>query len=344
MALQKDLINHVARSLGEAYRVNPDEVEQILIAWRNSLRGKRPSEIKYTEQSDYEKRLATIALIYGWIEDAEGISEKGFDLLKYILVYEKSPFVRGAVTAAVRRQAERDFEKVAPKIQRLTSAVADREEKEIVEVLNDIYFDRRSKMTGGDHQIKARGRLIPVWTDGTRPKTEIEKVIEDWIKDSSYPVAQRIAVKARIAFAKFDQEENQKIDDLLDERRRDAERTKIKEVKLASDPSNLPKKYAPDMYTNWVLWLISINKPDGLSSKPENLLHEILAQRAIDRPTVEFDMEKMRRSADPELVEIAKGLDRAVWWIDNKSAVLKGGCLVGLIVILYLMYRVFFFH
>jgi hypothetical protein len=58
---------------------------------------------------------------------------------------------------------------------------------------------------------------------------------------------------------------------------------------------------------------------------------------------MESIMEKLRRSSDPELDEIAQGLDRAIWWIDHKGAVLGGLSLAGLIPLLLVFYFIFTF-
>jgi len=334
--LQLDLIDSVARSLAEAHRVNPGEVEEILANWAKVNQQNKPSQIRYTEPSDYEKRLATIVLTYGWIEYDKEKMERGFALLEHILRKEESPFVRQAVALAVSRQAERDFEKASPKLQQLMKHVAAQERGDIVGILQYVYFDQRSKLNGGDETVEIGDRYYDTWTDGRRQMTVVEGELIKWIKDPAHPAAQQIAIQSSVMFAKsFDQEEERQIAQLMEGRRRAAERRETIEFQRSSQTSIQPKEYNLGLYTKGALWFASKNKSEDLPLILKGLFPEVMDQRSSNRSALELVMERWRNSPDRRLAEIIQGLDRVIWWHDNKGIILLilfGGVMAFLLI------------
>jgi hypothetical protein len=322
--LQPDLIDRVAWSLAEAHRVNPGGVEWLLNKWAEINEQNKPGQIRYTELSDYEKRLAAIVLTYGWIKyDNKKKMEHDFELLENILRKEESPFVRRAVALAMSRQAERDFEKASPKLQQLMKHVAAQERGDVVEILQDVYFDQRSKLNGGDETVEIGNRYYDAWTDGRRQMTVIEREMIKWIKNPDYPAAQQIATHSSVIFARsFDQEEKKQIAQLLEEKQRAAEREETIEFRQAAQTSIRPKEYKLDFYTNAALWLASRHRSENMQLILKGLFPEVMNQRASDRSAMEFVMERWRNPSDYKLAEIARALDQAIWLYDNKGMIL----------------------
>jgi hypothetical protein len=64
----------------------------------------------------------------------------------------------------------------------------------VVDVFAWTYLYQRSQLRGGNQRISVGGTLYDVWTDSTRPLTDIEAILYGWLLDSSRPIVQQLAV------------------------------------------------------------------------------------------------------------------------------------------------------
>ncbi|MBO0861578.1 MAG: hypothetical protein J2P21_24435 [Chloracidobacterium sp.] len=339
--LQPDLIDRIAWSLAEARRVNPSGVEWLLNKWAEINEQNKPSQIRSTELSDYEKRLAAIVLTYGWTKyDNKKKMENDFESLENILRKEESPLVRRAVALSMSRQIERDFENAAPKLQQLMKHIAAQDRRDIVVTLQDIYFDQRSKLNGGDETVEIGSRYYDTWTDGRRKMTVIEREMIKWIKNPDYPSAQRIAVHSSVLFAKsFDQEEKKQIARLLEGKRHAVVKKETIEFKEAAQISVKPKEYKLGFYTNVALRFASRHRSENMRLVLKGLFPEVMNQRSSNRSAMEFVMERWRNPSDHKLSEIARALDQAIWIYDKKGIILLFS-FIGAAVLLMILYFV----
>jgi hypothetical protein len=323
MITQPDLIDRVAWSLAQAHRANPGEVERFLANWDSRNQQDQPNRIRYTETSDYEKRQAAIVLTYGWIKYDKDNIDKGFAWIESALKNQESPYIRRAVALAMSRQAERDFKRVAPKLQQLMKHVAAQERGDIVEILRHVYFRQRSKLDGGDGVVEINNQYFDTWTNGRQKITVIERELINWLKDPDHPAAQQIAALSSVVFAKsFDQEEKKQVAQLLEERLQATERRETLEFQRASQTSIQPKEYLLDFYTKVAIWVASRNRSEDIPFILKGLFPEIMDQRSSNRSALDFVMEKWRKSQDRKLAEITRAVDQAIWLRANMRIIL----------------------
>jgi hypothetical protein len=198
----------IARSLAHAYAwvENRNEVQTMLDQWYNEVK-KRPSLIDRTKISEADALLKTVVLTYGLIQYDEEpgrlTPETAFERLSAIIKKEDHPIVREAVVFAICNQTRRYFKKVASHLQDLVANLSRSEGDKIVQTLTEIYLEERASLNNGDGEIKVNGRYYQIWTNlEQRPRTPIEKAMDDWAKAEQKPVAQEIAIQSLVAFVK----------------------------------------------------------------------------------------------------------------------------------------------
>jgi hypothetical protein len=143
-------------------------------------------------------------------------TEKAFVQLSIILRTAKEhTSVREAVVTAICNQIRRiceeietqklsssNFLTIASQLQQLFSQLTQNELDKIVTKLTECYLKQReNQKEGSDDEIVINGHRYPIWTKSERPETSIERAILLWLGDENYPIAQQVAMRAKVEFA-----------------------------------------------------------------------------------------------------------------------------------------------
>ena len=331
----------VAQSLAYAYQVAPRDVMPIIGIWSNECAQNRPERFNPQKPSGRERLLATIALTYGEIDYEHGgplSAEEVFTRLKLMLRDEVHPYVRTAVVIAIARQAERDFDRVAPELQKLLADVAISEREEIVKILVRIYRKQRAEVEGGDATVQLNGARYDVWFfPKERPAealTKIEQSLRRWIHDPAYPTAQQIALWSFVLFAEQVDRPLERLASNLAQERARASEEQDRALIAPTITTSVPE-------SGWyggrlVPWLVTIGAPD-LRPVIRGVLPEAVRRSRSDRETTTYLLTRWERTDDPRLSKIAPRLNRGISLVQSGCLIIGSAVFVGLVLLCLLL-------
>ena len=258
--------------------------------------------------------LRTLAYVYGAMAyDSEGplTASLGLTRLQEMLRRERDREVRKTVVEAVSFQALRGFQKVAPLLQRLMAELNPSESERIVKMLEQLYLTQRQQLRGGDLRMTWRKREYEVWMDSARPLTAVEEALRAWLMDPEFPEAQRIALRASIAFANsLDREEERFFVRQLQHREHEARRDAAPE---AADPTASVTYQLAGWYTRvFVPTLVTLFAGAEYRRIISGLLPVCLALNARQPASLAFVLEKWRLEGAPDTSALVVYLRRAM--------------------------------
>jgi hypothetical protein len=200
MTKYNNLQELISKRIADAYQKNPIDTQETLNAWYENCLKTRSTYAYKTKPNSYQKLLATVALSYGEIqystEDNGFTANEAFQRMRTILAEVRHPFVREAVMDAVIRLSPRYF----TYLQDLVHEVKDSERNKIVDRLTEIFLDQLKHQQEYETRIRVNGSFFPFWIDLDRPITTVEGEMQNWVKKKNNSVAQKIAVRALVAF------------------------------------------------------------------------------------------------------------------------------------------------
>ncbi|HSU17993.1 hypothetical protein [Longimicrobium sp.] len=324
LARRSDLAFAIGASLAQASPTLPDDVGATLDEWHLEVSRWTPGAGRAGER---EALLMVLAYTYGELPYGEGSpvrAEDGFARLRQILATERHPRVRSAAVHAVARQVRTRFGHVEPMVRALAGDLTGRERERIALALADVYRAEREGMKGGDAEVEVGGRTYAAWTEGSRETTPVERAMLRWMQDASAPAAQRIALRAAVAFAEtLDGAIADEIARIRDERRRADTAPRPWDAAALPAPPSAPGWYGGGL----VPWLATVRAP-AFRPVVRGLLPEALAQRT-HRPLALSNVlarwEAMRVGSRPR--DVARILRIALAWYFG------GALLVALLII-----------
>jgi hypothetical protein len=265
--------------------------------------------------------LATIILTYGQIiynEDSGALTaDDAFELIKRALAEEKHPFVRKNAVLAVGYLAKNDFKKFEPSLQEIVVDVVESESNEIIQILKDIYLDQRSKLGYSKDFMELNGTKYPIWIYSERPQTAVEAAMYRWIKNSKNPAAQQIALRALVAFSSaFDQKEEEKTLQILEQRKQDLEKRQAEET-IA--PGKIVKQ---NKFIEKIMISIATLGASRYKAVIQGLLPEVLAQNKVNKKAMAFVQNKWHSASDSEIRIIANLQERAILLVNHAAYVI----------------------
>lgn len=309
------LTHAIGAALAAASLTLPGEVLATLDEWHQECARTRPAAVDPRRITPRDALAMVVAFAYGELPYDEGgplTAEAGFARLREVLAGEAHPRVRSAAVIAVGRQARRRFDSVEEELRKLVGLVTADEQDEVVRLLTGVYLDQRRRLPGGDGEVEVDGKRYPIWVDRARPITDVELAMLRWLADAAYPVAQRMAVQAALAFVEtLDRAEGGEI-----ARRRD-ERLRRQAADAAARIAGAPLRFTaePGWYTGRLVpWLATLSAPH-LLPVVRGILPEALAQRSARPATLEYVLGRWEgmRGGD-ETPEIARYVRGALAW------------------------------
>jgi hypothetical protein len=205
LAEDQEQMYAIAFGLAMAYSLRPHETLRIVDRWSLMVRSQGARDPEDRTITPRDRRLAAVALIYGYIrcERTPEIltADQAVSALRDILTTETHPFVRTHTLMAMGFQGVHNFELVAPILMERISEVTLPDRRPVISVFVRAYLNQRSLLAGGDGDTEIDGRSYQVWTRTARPLTAIETSLYSWIQPESSHVARQIAVQAFTAFA-----------------------------------------------------------------------------------------------------------------------------------------------
>jgi hypothetical protein len=334
-----ELEEEVAQALAYAARTRPNEVAETLAHWHAEVEALRTDRVDPRRVGVRETLLRVLAYTYGELDYDAGRplpAEEGFDRLKAILAGESHPAVRDAVVDAMIRQARERFERVAPLLQQLVGEVTPAEQDDVVRRLTTLYLDQRKDMEGGDAEVKVNGRAYPAFVDAARPPTPVEQAMMRWMREPRHAVAQRIGIRASVAFVEaLDGPESQELARMRAARLWHAGQDEAVHIDTA------PLRYGPTppgWYTGtFVPWLATAGQPE-YRLVVGGLLPEVLAQNTARPTALSFLLERWgRMQGDPEATTTAERLRSAISWHASAWMLLLGAGLAAFVFLLIVL-------
>lgn len=296
----------VGAALAYAWRTDPAEVEATLDEWHADARAGRGGWGDAEGVETRERLLAALAHTYGELDyDGGGAltAEAGLQRLREILAGERRPTVRHAAVRAVTRQARERFASVEPLLPELLGEMTADEHGEVVRQLTRVYLDQREAQEGAPEHLEVGGRSFPVFTDPPRSLTAVEEAMTRWMADVRHPAAQRIAMRAAVAFVEA-------LDRPL---RREWLRTRPRRAQPADRPGCVGP-VEPGWYAGWfVPWLATLGAPQH---RPVvgGLLAEAVAQNRARPEAVEFVLSRWMPLREGRMAAPATYLASAISW------------------------------
>jgi len=179
---------------------------------------------------------------------------------------------------AVVRQAGARFGRIEGVMRGLVGELRAGERERVALALAAVYRREREAMKEGDVEVEVGGRTYAAWMDDRRPLTAVERAMRRWLDDASEPAAQRMALRASVAFAEtLDAAIAEEIARIRGERRRPEPEPVVWEDAAPEAPG------AGWYGGRFVPWLATLHAP-AFRPAVEALLPEALAQRR-HRPT-----------------------------------------------------------
>jgi hypothetical protein len=133
-------------------------------------------------------------------------------------------------------QADQHLQEIARNLQRLLNEFTRDELDTIVKIITAVYLKQRQQLEGGDYEIKLDGDRYRIWVHDKRPLTKIEKIIFKWLGDDNHPLAQQLAMQAKVEFAnELDKAEEERIKEIR--KQLGISNTDLAEIQLAKNRS-----------------------------------------------------------------------------------------------------------
>jgi hypothetical protein len=253
-----------------------------------------------------------------------------------MLAREGHPAVRDAVMDAMIRQARARFGTVEALLQRMMGDVSPREQDDVLRRLVDVYLDEREAMTGGNAHVTIGGRAFAAFVDAARPLTAVEVAMMRWMRDPAHPAAQRIGIRALLAFIEvLDGPETHELARISGERRMRAVQTGQSYIPSA------PVRYAQTQ-AGWyagtlVPWLATTGAPQ-LRPVIAGLLPEVLAQRQARPAALDFALERWETMrADTGTRTTAERIRGALSWHANAWVIVLFGGFAAFMLLIVLI-------
>jgi hypothetical protein len=197
-------VHAVARGTAEACEMRPDECWPLVEAWWATARADSRQAGRRVVLPR-EALLATVAGTFGYIRGPEDMpwmaSEALVENLRVILTEEGHPFVRRYALHGVTVQTQEAHELAGDVLPDLLGRLTLDDRPQVSALAVRSYLHQRQQLEGGDRKLEIDGRSYSVWTDGTRPLTEIEVLLYNWLSDVDRPVAQQVGVASFAALA-----------------------------------------------------------------------------------------------------------------------------------------------
>jgi hypothetical protein len=327
----------VARALAYAAETRPHDVAATLEGWHRHCEALRARQVDPRRVTPRETLLRVLAYTYGALDYEAGrpfSAEQGFDRLRQMLARESHPAVRDAVVDAMILQARQRFHMVESLLQQMMGDVAPREQDDVVRRLVEVYFAQREEMTGNAH-VSIGGRSVPGFVDLPRPLTAVEQAMMRWMRDPAHPAAQRVGMRALLAFVEaLDGPESEQLARISAERR-------MRAVQPVDFIASAPARQAPappGWYKGTVVpWLATRSAPE-LQPVVAGLLPEALAQQRARPAVLNYALgrwESMR--ADTGTQPTARRLRSALSWHANAGILLAFGGIAAILLLVVLL-------
>ena len=196
VAAQAELLEAAAIGVAIAYSLRPEETGTILDGWRERAAN--------AGQSDREILLGLVARALGYLrvkaDDPIFPPSRIFAELSAILSASRAWTVRRHVLVAAGNQAIRNYKLAAPLLTQVLAEVSLEERELLIRIFLGAYVEQRCQLAGGDDKIQVGGQMVPVWTSGNRPHTEMEEALYHWLQEWDLPVAQQVAAESFAVF------------------------------------------------------------------------------------------------------------------------------------------------
>jgi hypothetical protein len=322
----------IAQALVYAAGTNPAEVAATLGAWHAEAAALRRDTVDPRRTTVRETLLRVLAYTYGELSYESGrplSAAAGFGRLKEMLAGESHPAVRDAVVDAMIRQARERFEQVAPLLQQLVGEVTPAEQDDVVRRLTEVYLEQRERLPGGNAQVQVNGRTYPAFVETPRPLTAVEGAMMRWMRDPAHPVAQRIGMRASVAFVEaLDGPELAPLADLAARRMRAGAPA---EHRIPSAPERAWEA-APGWYAGTLVpWLATRGQPE-YQPVVRGLLPEVLALNTARPAPLEFALGRWERMrGDSPATVTASVLRSAMSWHGSAWVLLVFGGFAALV-------------
>jgi hypothetical protein len=306
----------IGKSLAIAYDTNPLEVVEILDAWVDQYKRNRPTHFSHNELSHPEKILATAAIAYGWMQYKKNTGpltiDDGFRRLKTMLGKEISQYVRNAAMRAIIMQVVNNFENAADNIKELFAVMHKHEIADFVQQLVWIYLFQRQELNEGDTFFRWDNKKYNVWIYRDQSLTQVEKIINRWLKDSEDEMSRQIAFKFNFSpeLNNFRQEEER----FVKQKKRklqDLEEQKEKSKQAYYAPTFESTNESETFFIVLASWLATLKKRENFAII-RSLLPEVIEQNIANRKILDFVLKRMHRNCDDEIKIIAEQLDTAL--------------------------------
>jgi hypothetical protein len=349
MTQDVNLIPEIAKCIALAYKYNAEDVKYTLNEWYRRSKSLEKPRMKSNEPHQREKLLATVVLAYGNIkyddlvyiynnENKTGLitEEEAFNRMLEILSNEDHPFVHEKTVIAISHMLIYNFNKFEPFLQSNMIKIPDKDSVELIKILKDIYLKQRREQKIIKYYILVDGRKYHISIDSERELTDVEKAMHRWLKSPEYPASQQIAVRALIAFANaLDLIEAEHIRKIQEQRKQILIEAPSQDLGIASPlPVSIQAIQINKFLENIAVWLATF-KEERYRLIIKGLLPEILNQFKSNKQAMTFVLEEWRQNADDDLQKIARLLDQAIRFIENRSliAILPA---LGLIALLFI--------
>ena len=329
----------VGISLADAYLVYGNIVLDILNSWtQKTLATDKNTTINKFLKSHYHIKIdfrdvliSSVARAYGEMryEINNGLTIKEiFAKLHQLIKEEKHPFTRQAILEAVGDRIRDDFRLIEPQLQNFLRELNQDEIQNILNIISQIYFEQRIELKGGDYwadiQRNRRWYSYQIWINNPRPLTEIEIIINNWIKISGNSAVNQIALQAKINFAQIiDKQEALELEKITNKPQDDENTSSVDDSDVEKDrPGFYINQVVPFLTICLKLSLYFLFKIRYFKEVKHNfqyykniisaLLPEAIKQKSSRESTVDFVLKRFSDENDKKIKVIADLLSFAL--------------------------------
>jgi hypothetical protein len=316
MTRHLELTGAIARSLAIAYRADPETALKILDEWFEEASAMKPTRNRSQAPGEREKLLLTVVFAYGLLDPEPGDEAAINDRLEDVLRNEKHPVVRVGLVAALVAIGDRDFDRFSSTLRRVVASVREDELGFILGALREIFKKERRALEGGDAWVEQHGVRYPVWVDGLRPLTNIERTLVGWLTDAdATALTQQLALQSWVMFeGLLHDAEERRIQEIKDAREKEKETTDDQEAETTGALLKTHTRFS------FVPFLVTLNRLQY--KRVIKALYAVAAGYGSSNKSLKAVLDRWsdptdKEIADPDLERIAlllkKALDANAW-------------------------------
>nr|HQU60487.1 hypothetical protein [Saprospiraceae bacterium] len=332
-----DLVYSVAIGIAQAYDRFPDKVEKLIDEWLDYVRQYpqyRSSGKKITHRDSV---LITVILALAEIRYSSENAFNAKSAYEIIVELQKEEYhkaIEKYYFHFVLKQLDVHASEIDSTILDIIENLSHKRRPKLIQAFTRIYLNQRSRQKGGSITWRHNGHEFPVWLDGGRPPTEIERTMVKWLLEDN-PSGQQIAIDTLYHFGEaLDSEEIVFVEEYQDKNLQNREPER-------ETPHIEPKEpVITFLEGNWISQIIGWFTLSNYAENIRPILWNILPVLALKQYTSEQNLsavaDKLRRYGASEGQEVAGFISRFAHYF-NQFLIWRVVAIVALVILVVLI-------